>query len=416
MEVVLPYFCLTVAGTEGTKPLPAEITTSEHWKNPYVVRSVDWNNDIEVSDTAIKTLVSQLKVLLKSVRLEKIATTAFEDKKEARRHSVAILSDVDANLAAKLDAIEQNPYEAYAVKFRKLNLSAQEKQALVDSDKRYLALVNITARDKIIEILVNPATNLRDMQQTVNKYKEDILLPQFTPKNLLEDDQRLLRRKDRLVLRSINNYMKGRHKDEELKRATMLSTTFSPAQAKFSEKIQQLGLEIEKNEATLKQQKKEAGILNADGDAIIPAPPTPPEIVTATDALSELKIKHAVALAVNEQLSTFYKQYISDHTLSITDFKTNCNDLLGDEGKVTIKIENADNVLEDTEVKVKEILCQQRDEWSFKGVMEYLLKSIGWESGARFFQPDSAGKLDKIEASVNRLPAGPGLRGGDDGE
>ena len=398
MQIDNPKASLTACLTDcinSIAPIPQDVKDNRQWKE----HAVKWDATITGLDKEIIDLHAQLLVVLKT-------RTDFDGVLLERKKAIDRLSDVNRPLAKKLKIIQNNPYESLVEKYRDLNLSDEQKQVLVKYDPRYLCLIEITKRDEIIDKLDDPETSLHDMQDAIIRYQAISRLPREVSDKLSSGNKGDIDAKNLKILDLIRTHMRVRHKTEVEKREATLKT-FESAMLQFSDKINLLMLEIGKKEVALNELKEE----------VVPVvDPLQIKIDAATHELETLKLKHAVAVAVKTELHRFSKTYTSDHTVSLKDFKENCRGLLsGDDATIKVQIANEDGELVETEYPIKGTLCQQRDEWSFKGVMEYLLKSVGWESGARFFQPDSANKLGGIEASVENLKS-PGLGMGGDGD
>lgn len=131
------------------------------------------------------------------------------------------------------------------------------------------------------------------------------------------------------------------------------------------------------------------------------------QLILAYNA-NELQKKYVVASYVHDKLIAYRDAYISDPAATLGDFQNNCRALLDQDGKIAIQTAQAEGAeLEEKEYSINDTLGPHRIAWSFKQLIESILKSLemgsGLSLGSRFFKPESARTLDIIKDSVDQL-------------
>lgn len=250
-------------------------------------------------------------------------------------------------------------------------------------DCRYLALCSISAEkilnaaeleEKVYELIQTTATKINNEHRDV-----------YTKHSILGFDKQTIQ-------------LKQEHHNNDLRQhdeAYLKFLGLSRLNIAFTASLESFGKKIDRLRQRLKNKDIESALQ-----------------LTLEPNANELQKKFVLASYVYERLANFYDDYVNDPNVSLDEFQENCRTLLDNESRIRIPRAHADNEeLEDQDYNINEVLGQQRNAWSFRALIESILKSLelssGLNLGSRFFKPESAMKLDLIKDSVDKLQKPP---------
>jgi hypothetical protein len=402
-----------------------------------------WTEELERLDADFSASMDTVKKTFNKLKLRLNRIRNAKEHYQQRRGYIETLKNPATSLEERMQLIQENPYVSYKEQYETYYLDNDDKHDFAHQDQTYELLVNQTQayatamkiRDELLAVLANAKATSGEKQQTIAKFNElKASVGEFNPRNILSHDNEALLAKNQEI-EALFPACKELHAQEKKHREALLQSFDTAVGALVSkkdglaktmkQKKAELELLVDKKQAAAADNLDEVGSQpdagqneiavedeeHADGIEVNVAEEKDnvkkQTRINALEAeLHTLKTKFLIITEVNEQLSAFRKDYIENHNVTPGKFKMNCTELLGEHRTVTVDMAEEGEESRKETFNVQIAVCQHRDKWSFKSIMEHILKALNL-SASKFFQAESKRKMDDISESLQHLPNEP---------